>query len=151
MVHYDRRLVVPLARDEVFAYLSRFSSAAEWDPGTRSARMLTPEPVGLGSAFQLEAVFMGNTVPLRYEVIEFDPPNRVVLSAENSSVRATDAITVSQDPAGATVVEYNADLALKGIARLATPIFAIAFRRLGDQAADGMLATLTARSRRGQS
>lgn len=142
MVHYERRLVVAPPPDEVFSYLSRFSSAAEWDPGTKSARMVTPEPVGLGSAFQLDTVFMGNSVPLRYEITRFDPPRLVVLSAENRSVRATDTITVSADPSGGSVVDYSADLALKGVAKLFTPVFAVAFRRLGDQGADGMLATL---------
>ena len=146
MVHYRRRLVVPVPPDEAFAYLSRFSSAAEWDPGVSSARMVTPDPVGLGSVFALDAVIMGNTVPLRYEIIEFDVPNRVVLAAENASVRSTDAITFSADSSGGTVVQYNADLALKGLARLAAPIFAVAFRRIGDRASDGLLATLTARA-----
>ena len=48
--------------------------------------MVTPEPVGLGSVFALDAVFLGNTVPLRYEITDFDPPHRVVLAAENASV-----------------------------------------------------------------
>jgi Polyketide cyclase / dehydrase and lipid transport. len=139
--HYRRRLVVPQPREEVFAYLSRFSSAAEWDPGVSSARMITPHPVGLGSTFALDAVFLGNTVPLRYEITQFDPPHRVVLAAENASVRSTDEITFSTDPWGATVVEYSADLALKGLARLAAPLFALAFRRIGDRAADGLHAT----------
>ena len=83
MVHYRRRLVVPMQRDEAFAYLSRFSSAAEWDPGVSSARMVTPEPVGSARTFALDAVFMGNTVSLRYEITEFDPPHRVVLAARD--------------------------------------------------------------------
>lgn len=142
MVRYNRRLVVAPPPADVFSYLSRFSSAAEWDPGTRSARMVTPEPVGKGSAFELETVFLGNTVPLRYEITHFDPYRLVVLSAENRSVRATDSITVTPHASGGSVVDYTADLALKGAARLFAPLFAIAFRRLGDQGADGMLATL---------
>lgn len=148
MVHYSRRLVVPVPLDETFAYLSRFSSAAEWDPGVSSARMVTPDPVGLGSVFALDAVFLGNTVPLRYEIIDFEPPIRVVLAAENASVRSTDQITFTTDASGATVVHYDADLALKGLVRLAAPIFALAFRRIGDRASEGLLATLTARAPR---
>jgi hypothetical protein len=108
--------------------------------------METPEPVVLGSVFALDAVFMGNTIPLSYEITEFDPPNRVVLTAENASVRSTDEITFSTDSSGATSVEYNADLVLKGPARLAAPIFALAFRRIGDRASAGLLTTLTAKA-----
>lgn len=146
MVHYSSRLVVPVPLDEAFAYLSRFSSAAEWDPGVSSARMVTLYPVGLGSLFELDAVFLGNTVALRYEITDFDPPNRVVLTAENASIRSTDDISFTTDPSGATVIQYNADLTLKGVARVAAPIFALAFHRIGNRAADGLRATLTARS-----
>jgi carbon monoxide dehydrogenase subunit G len=148
VVHYSRRLVVPVPPAEAFAYLSRFSSAAEWDPGVSSARMVTPDPVRLGSVFALDAVFMGNQVPLRYEITDFDPPNHVVLTAENASVRSTDEITFSADSSGGTVIQYNADLALKGSARLVAPIFALAFRRIGDRASGGLLATLTDRAAR---
>jgi dehydrogenase/reductase SDR family protein 12 len=148
VVQYSRRLVVPTLLDETFAYLSRFSSAAEWDPGVSSARMVTEDPVGLGSVFALDAVFLGKTVPLRYEITEFDPPNRVALVAENASVRSTDQISFTGDPSGGTVVQYDADLALQGVARLAAPIFALAFRRIGDRASEGLLATLTARTPR---
>lgn len=148
MVQYHRQLVVPVPLDEAFAYLSRFSSAAEWDPGVSSASMVTADPVGLGSVFALDAVFLGRTVPLRYEITDFDPPNRVVLAAENSSVRSTDEITFSADPSGGTVVQYHADLALKGLARLAAPTFALAFHRIGDRASEGLLATLTNRAPR---
>jgi dehydrogenase/reductase SDR family member 12 len=144
MVHYRRSLAVPMPLDQVFAYLSRFSSAAEWDPGVASAQMLTSEPVRLGSVFALDAVFMRKTVPLRYEITEFEPPSRVVLSAENASVRSTDEITFRSDPAsGGTVVRYDASLALKGLARVAAPAFALAFRRIGNRASEGLLAALT--------
>ena len=144
MVHYNRRLIVAPPQAYVFDYLSRFSSAAEWDPGTTAAQMVTPEPVGLGSAFQLETVFMGNKVPLRYEITEFESPRLVVLSAENSSVRGTDSITVTPHASGGSVVDYSADLALKGVAKLLAPVFAVAFKRIGDKASAGLLAKLGA-------
>ena len=146
-MHYSRRLVVPVSQHAAFDYLSRFSSAAEWDPAVRSARMVSLEPVGFGSTFALDTVFMGKPVSLRYEITEYEPPHRVVLVAETASVRSTDEITVSTDSSDRTVVEYRADLALRGPTRLAAPIVALAFRRIGDRAADGLLAALTAAAR----
>jgi len=148
VARYSRQLVVAVPVDEAFDYLSRFSSVVEWDPSVSSARMLTPEPVQQGSAFALDVVFMGRTLPLRYEITEFDRPHRVVLAAENASVRSTDAITVSRDLSGATVIDYSADLALKGLARLAAPVFALALRRIGGRAAEGLLAVLAGRASR---
>ena len=44
-------------------------------------------------------------------------------------------------------MDYRADLALRGPSRLAAPIVALAFRRIGDRAADGLLAALAAAAR----
>lgn len=142
MAHYRREIVVPTSLATTFAYLSRFSSAEEWDPGVIEARMVTPEPVGLGSRFGLVAVFLGARVPLEYEIVQYDPPQRVVLTAENRSVRSTDTISFDSAASGGTMIRYEAVLLPKGAARLADPLFAWALRRVGDRAADGLQAAL---------
>ena len=143
MAHYRREIAVPTPLAATFAYLSRFSSAQDWDPSVIEAEMVTAEPVGLGSRFRLVVAFLGARIPLDYEIIEHDPPRRVVLTAENRSVRSTDTISFKPDASGGTVVGYEAVLALKGAARLAAPLFALALRRVGDHAADGLRAALT--------
>lgn len=143
MAHYSREIVVPTPPGVTFRYLSRFSSAREWDPGVIEAAMVTPEPVGLGSRFRMVAVFLGAKVPLEYEIIEYDPPRRVVLTAENRSVCSTDTISLRPTASGGTTLRYDAELALKGAARLAGPLFTVALRRVGDRAAYGLHATLT--------
>jgi hypothetical protein len=132
--------------DTTFAYLSRFSSAQEWDPGVIRAQMVTPEPVGLGSRFSLTAAFLGAKVPLEYEIIEYDPPRRVVLAAENRSVSSADTISFGPATSGGTVIRYEAVLLLKGVARLADPLFGVALRRVGERAATGLKAALTDRA-----
>jgi hypothetical protein len=148
VVRYSRELVVPVPVDEAFAYLSRFSSAREWDPSVRAASMLTPEPVGLGSAFLIDLSFLGRRVSLRYDVTEFDRPRKVTLTAENALVRSVDTISFRAQGPRTTLLRYDADLALLGAARLGAPLFAIALRRLGDRAADGLHTTLSARGAR---
>jgi hypothetical protein len=148
VVRYSRELVVPVTLDDAFAYLSRFSSAQEWDPSVRAASMLTPEPVGLGSAFLLDVAFLGRQVSLRYDITEFDRPGKVTLTAENAAVRSVDTITFHPQGPSTTLLRYDADLALLGAARLAAPLFAVAFRRVGNRAADGLRTALSARATR---
>ena len=109
--------------------------------------MLTPEPVGCGSRFALRAGFLGRTIPLEYEIIEFEPGTRVVLRAETPFVHSIDTISFASASTGpgrhdpgsvATVVTYDARLEPKGLARLAGPLLALAFRRIGDRAAVGL-------------
>jgi hypothetical protein len=147
MPRYVARITTNIARDEVFSDLSHFDRAADWDPGVAEGTMLTPEPVGLGSRFALRAGFLGRTVPLEYEIIEFEPGTRVVLRAETPFVRSVDTITFASVTAGSTdddaisaetIVTYDARLEPKGSARLAGPLLALAFRRIGDRAAAGL-------------
>ncbi len=76
-------------------------------------------------------------MPLDYQVTSFEPPRRVVLEADNFAIRSVDEITFEPSRAGSSVT-YHADLRLKGLLRLADPLLAVAFRRLGDRAASGL-------------
>ena len=147
MLRYTTCVTTDMGRDQAFSDLSHFDRAAEWDPGVAEGTMLTPEPVGRGSRFALRAEFLGRTVPLEYEITEFEPGARLVLRAETPFIRSIDTISFASGPAGsaaddaisgATVVTYDARLEPKGLARLAGPLLALAFRRIGDRAAAGL-------------
>jgi len=142
-VRYLATIEVPRDPVETFDYLSRFSLAAQWDPGVAEARQVTPDPVGLGSQFELVTVFMGNRTKLTYEVVEFERPNRVVLAADTSTVHSLDTVTFDASPGG-TLITYDALLEFKGIFRLFTPLLALAFKRIGDAATAGLKSALPA-------
>ena len=143
MAHYVANIPVSTTRSAAFAYISRFDRAVEWDPGVEAGEMLTPEPVGVGSRFRLVARFLGRRIPLDYEIVEYHPDERIVLRAENRSVRSVDTITFEEDERG-TVLTYDAQLDAKGIGRLADPLLSIVFHRIGDRAAAGLGARLLA-------
>ena len=146
MARYRTTVSVPTSIEDTFDYLARFDTTAEWDPGVVEASMTTPPPVALGSTFRVVARFLGRQVALDYEVIDIDRPNRVVLQAQNSSVTSLDTITVGAGDDGATSVTYDASLQGRGAARLAEPLLALAFRRIGDAAVEGLTSTLSDRS-----
>jgi carbon monoxide dehydrogenase subunit G len=146
MARYKAHVETGQGPEEVFAYLSDFSSVAEWDPGVVSAEKLTPGEVHVGTRFSVHARFLGRDVPLEYEVIEIEAPARVVLRAETGTVVSLDEMRFSPT-SGGTRVDYDADLRLKGALRLFEPGLRLAFRRVGDNAARGMEKTLAARAR----
>ena len=141
MPRYDARIQTPTDPASAFAYLSRFDRAQEWDPGVAEGTMLGDGPVGLGSRFRLVVRFLGRSLPLDYEVVDFSAAERIVLRAETGAIRSTDTITFTADGPG-TLVHYSAELDAKGFARLADPFLAVVFRRIGDRAAAGLRAHL---------
>jgi carbon monoxide dehydrogenase subunit G len=129
----------PLA--EVFDYVVDFSNAAEWDPGVAEARKLTDGPVGVGTDFDVVALFRGNRHRFHYVVTGLEAQRRVVLAGEGERARSVDEIAV--EPAGdGTRITYIADFQLKGIFRPAGPLLAPVLSRMGDDALAGLKSVL---------
>ncbi len=141
MAHYNASVETSRPLDEVFAYLSDFSTTEEWDPGVVEAKRVNGAAVGQGTEFRLVAEFLGRKNELAYRIVEYDPPNAVTLLGENATVVSRDRITFKSTAAG-TRVTYDADLALKGLLRIAGPLLALAFNRVGDRALAGLSRTL---------
>jgi carbon monoxide dehydrogenase subunit G len=146
MAHYRAALETQRPREDVFAYLSDFSTTAEWDPGVLRAERLNGAGVDEGSEFRLVAQFLGRKTSLTYRIVEYDPPHAVTFLGENSTVISRDRITFEPTPS-ATRITYDADLALKGPLRIADPLLTLAFSRVGDQALAGLKRTLAKRPR----
>jgi len=123
--------------DEAFAYLSDFSTSAEWDPGVVEAARVGAGSIGNGTEFRLVAEFLGRKTPLTYRVVEYEPPRAVTFVGENATVVSHDRITFETIATG-TRVSYDADLGLKGLLRLADPLLALAFNHVGERALAGL-------------
>ncbi|HUA12605.1 MAG TPA: SRPBCC family protein [Solirubrobacteraceae bacterium] len=137
MARYKATLETSRSPDDVFAYLSDFSTTAEWDPGVVEAERLGRGPIARGSQFRLVAKFLGRKSTLIYSIVEYEPPVAVALRGENASVVSFDRITFERRNGG-TRITYDADLALNGVLKLADPLLGLAFKRVGDRALSGM-------------
>jgi hypothetical protein len=123
--------------EEAFDYLADFSSVEEGDETAVGARMLGGEP-GLGTEFRVVVSFAGRELPFVYRTTTFERPERLVFRAESSTVVSEDTITFRPAPDGGSEVTYDADLRPKGLLKLADPILALMFKRLGDNAKAGL-------------
>ena len=59
---------------DVFDYLADFASVALWDPGVRSAELISGTPGTSGAWYRVVAGFLGRAVPLDYEILAAEPP-----------------------------------------------------------------------------
>jgi carbon monoxide dehydrogenase subunit G len=122
MARYKATVDTPHSPDEVFAYLSDFANAQEWDPGTVRSERLGEGPLGEGTEFRLLASFLARKTTLIYRIVEYDPPTAVTFRGENASAVSLDRITFEPSDGG-TRVTYDADLTLKGWLRVAQRSF----------------------------
>jgi len=145
MARYTATIATPRGIDEVFEYLSDFSRTLEWDPGVVEAQRLDDGPIGQGSEFRIVSEFLGRRTSLLYRIVEFDPPRMVSFRGVNSTVVSLDRLTF-ENFGGGTLVSYDAELTLKGPFRVADPLLALAFSRLGDRALNGLRDALSRES-----
>ena len=146
MAGYLATVVSTRSPDEAFAYLADFRSVAEWDPSVRSAIHVNGgEPIRVGAIFRVTVKTALSELVLDYETIELERPDKIVLRAENNMMVSLDTITIRDDRRGGAAVTYNAKIELKGVYKLADPLLALAFRRLGDKARDGLRGKLNPR------
>ena len=135
MAHYVTTVPSRLTRDEAFAFMSDFRNVAEWDPSIEQIDLLEGAPAELGSRYRVKM----QSTSLEYETTEVAPGARVVLRGENSWVVSIDEITVTPSDDGLADVTYDARLNLKGPLKLGDPILSLIFKRLGDNARDGLI------------
>jgi hypothetical protein len=141
MARYITTIESTLPHAEAFAYMADFAHARLWDPSVSEACRVGEPPIGIGSTFDLVARFGGRDVPLRYEIVEYDAPRRVVLEARRPGFLSRDTITV--EPSGnGSAVHYDATLAFGGFGRLLDPVMQRLFNRLGARATLGMQTAL---------
>jgi len=137
MARYRATIDTPREREDVFVYISDFSTTQEWDPGVVEAERCSEAAVGEGTEFRLVAEFLGRKTALTYRIVEYDPPHAVTFRGENATVISNDRITFDAVGEG-TRITYDAELLLKGPLRLADPLLGLAFNRVGDRALAGL-------------
>ncbi len=141
MAEYNGTLTIFAPAAHVFDYLAQFTNAAEWDPGTKRASMLSSEPIGVGSRFELIATALGREIPLTYEISRYEPHRRVVFAVHGTHLSGVDDIAV-EDTENGTKLTYRAELRFTGWQSIVNPLFGLAFKRVGDRALAGLRRTL---------
>jgi carbon monoxide dehydrogenase subunit G len=137
LARYIDAIDLPIPPEQAFDYLADFSRTAEWDPGVETARRLTPDPIGVGSRFEVTVALLGQRFPLAYEITVYERPDRLVLRGGDASLEATDEISFVRRGEG-TRVTYEARIDMLGLRRLADPLVDLLLQRVGRMAVCGL-------------
>lgn len=88
---------------EVSHYLADFSTAAEWDPTTVSARRLDSGPVAAGSRFELRCKLPLGTTRVRYTLTGLEHGEYLTLSGESALFSVDDDIRLTACDGGCRI------------------------------------------------
>ncbi|HWY25461.1 MAG TPA: SDR family NAD(P)-dependent oxidoreductase [Nevskia sp.] len=117
MIRLQESIDSPRSARDCFFFAADFRNLPAWDPSTASVRKLSPGALGSGSQYDLVVSFGPQRLPMRYRVLEFDPPRRIVLLGEGEALSALDEIRFQPLAAGTRII-YTSDLTLKTVGRL---------------------------------
>jgi hypothetical protein len=112
--------------DVVFAYLSDFTRAEEWDPGTVECTRVEGDG-GVGTRYRNVSSFLGRKTTLEYVAEELTDPRFVHFRGHNEQFTGHDRIRLEALDGGATGTEvtYDAEFAFHGASRAAVPLVAL--------------------------
>lgn len=144
MTVLTRTVTVPRPIATVAAYLSDFSTSAEWDPHTVSCKRLDEGPLGVGARFENVQRVAGHETTLEYTVTDYLPGRRIMLEGGNDTVHSQDELVFAEMPDGGTTVTYTVDIEFLGAAKLAQPLLPVMMNKLADEGAEGMQQRLLA-------
>jgi uncharacterized protein YndB with AHSA1/START domain len=116
---------VEIARspEEVFAYLSELDKHGEWQDQIQASRFETEGPVRVGTRVTDTRKMGGQEREVTYEVVAFDPPNRVEFKVVDGPVRPHGVLTVEPLDGGArSRVTLALDFEGRGPGRLLLPL-----------------------------
>ena len=136
VITIERVITVEKSVERVFGYLSDFETTTEWDPGTISTVKVEGDG-GPGTKYQNTSSFAGRETELEYVVQQREAGKVFQLRGENKTVSALDTMTF-READGGTEVTYRAEFEFKGVTRLIEPLFKSQFKKLGDEAEQGM-------------
>lgn len=137
MARYAETIDTTVSGETAFAYLAELENFAKWDPGVRSSVRVAGDAPSLGAAYDVTVNGLGRPMVLRYHIVTFDPPNRLVIDARTRTLRSVDTITVRARDGGATVT-YEATLQFRGVLRFASFALARGFKGIASRAGAGL-------------
>jgi Polyketide cyclase / dehydrase and lipid transport len=121
-------ITVDRSRDDVAAYLWDPANDREWIGGLRSARLVTPPPVAVGSRVQRVASFLGRRIEYLNEITELTP-DRLAMRSVRAPFPMRIAYQLRDAGAGATEVAVRIEGDTGRFYALAGPFLARAVHR----------------------
>jgi uncharacterized protein YndB with AHSA1/START domain len=128
MVRIEGEIVIARSVEEVFDFVADDRNEPRYNPRMRRAKLISDEPIGVGTRFRAEVVSMGRTVDLVIEVTGYERPHRLVSTTHMSSMNIEGTLTFDPVPGG-TLMEWSWNVEPLGILKAMGPLVARMGRR----------------------
>ena len=129
MVDVRTDIAIERPREEVAAYAGDPDNATAWYENIESVEWRSPKPLGVGSKIAFVARFLGRRLAYMYEIREFVPGERLVMSTQEGPFPMETTYTWADSGAGGTRMTLRNRGEPSGLAKVAGPMMARAMQR----------------------
>jgi uncharacterized protein YndB with AHSA1/START domain len=120
---------IPRPRAEVSAYAADPDNTTSWYANIKAVEWETPRPLTVGTRLGFIATFLGRRLSYTYEIREFEPGERLVMSTAQGPFPMETTYTWDDAGEGATRMTLRNRGEPSGFAKVAAPVMARAMRR----------------------
>ena len=122
-------IVIQRPRAEVAAFASDPDNATRWYDKITSVEWETEPPLAVGSRLAFVARFLGSRLSYTYEVLEWEPGERFVMSTAQGPFPMETTYAWSDAPDGGTAMTLRNSGEPKGFSKVSGKVVAHAMRR----------------------
>ena len=112
MISLQEEIEVARAPRECFDYVADFRNTPQWDATAKCALKLSSGPLGPGTVFHVWVSLPLGRLRIHYQIVEFEPPLRISLSARCWLFDAVDTVHFTPGESG-THISYRADFSYR--------------------------------------
>ena len=146
MARYVETIPTSWSPAATFEYMARVEHFQEWDPGVVSSKQVAGDGPGPGSEYDVEVKAVRGSMTLRYRVLTYDAPNRLVIEAASRMLVSRDTVVVTPTETGSAMT-YEATLNLRGPLGVADVALRPFFNRIASRAGAGLRNVLASEER----
>jgi uncharacterized protein YndB with AHSA1/START domain len=121
--------IIQRPRAQVAAYVADPDNASEWYENIKSVEWKTPKSIGVGSRVAFVARFLGRVMRYTYEIREYVPGKRVVMSTAEGPFPMETTYTWEDAGPNATRMTLRNRGQPAGFSNLLAPLMSMAIRR----------------------
>ncbi|MCL8026969.1 SRPBCC family protein [Nocardioides bruguierae] len=135
MTTVERTVTTQTPIQQVWDYLSDFTTSEQWDPPSVSTTRVSGDG-GVGTTYHNVSELLGSRTEVDYVVSAFDRPHRLQLQGDaGPHLALQDTITLREADGGGTEVTYHAVFDTEGAASLLAPVLPAGLKLLADRVA----------------
>jgi uncharacterized membrane protein len=128
-VDVSTEIVIKRSREQVAAYSADPDNAPIWYVNIKEVQWKSQPPLALGSRIAFVATFLGRRLAYTYEIIDFQPGSRLVMSTQEGPFPMETTYIWEDAADGATRMTLRNRGSPSGFSNLVSPLMASKMRR----------------------